>query len=107
MFSDSRNVAVLAAAGARKTDQIIETALASEGRVLITTFTNENCNQIRRRIQQRVGIVPPNITLMGWFSFLIAHGAKPYQASLTKEPFVATGLNFDGTPPDFTKKEDA
>lgn len=103
MFADSPNVAVVAAAGSRKTEQIIQAALEAEGRVLITTYTNENRDQIIRRIEDRVGVVPPNILIMGWFAFLISHGAKPFQVSLLGEPFQIDGLNFDGEPPRYVK----
>jgi hypothetical protein len=42
-------------AGSRKSEEIIDLALAeTAGRVLITTYTNENRAQIERRIAQRV-----------------------------------------------------
>lgn len=107
MFADSRKVGILAAAGSRKTQQIIDTALATEGRVLIVTYTNENLNQIRRRIESTCGTVPPNIHLLGWFSFLIAHGAKPYQSAVLGQTHVLSGLNFDGDHLKFTKKDAA
>lgn len=103
----SNSIAILAAAGSRKTEHIVESALATDGRVLIATYTNENRCQIVRRIEQKVGAMPPNITVMGWFSFLIAQCAKPYQRALTKEPLLIRGLNFKGQRNRFTKKEEA
>ena len=77
------NLAILAAAGSRKTEYIVDSALAiTDGRVLITTYTNENQNQIIRRIEQKAGACPPHIQVMGWFSFLIAQCAKPYRLPL-------------------------
>jgi len=105
MFSVNNNVAILAAAGSRKTEHIIESALAvTDGRVLITTFTNENQRQIVSRIEQKVGTVPPHITVMGWFSFLISQCAKPYQRTLTGKPLLIKGLNFKGCRNRFTPK---
>ena len=70
MSSVGHKVAILAAAGSRKTEHIVDAALAvSHGRVLITTYTTENQQHIVRRIEQRVGVVPPHITVMGWFAF--------------------------------------
>lgn len=106
MFAASKNVAILAAAGSRKTQIVIDTALSYEGRVLITTYTRENCRQIVERIQEACGTVPPNIDVLGWYPFLITHGAKPYQAALLKEAFVLRGLNFDGEPVRGTAKTD-
>ena len=103
----NKNVAILAAAGSRKTEDIVNSALAvTDGRVLITTYTNENQKQIVKRIQQKVGVVPPHIMVLGWFSFLISHGAKPYQRALTDKPLLINGLNFKGRRNRFTKKSD-
>ena len=91
------NLAIIAAAGARKTQSVIEGALADPTeRVLVTTYTNENLRQITCRIQERSGIVPPNVRLTGWFSFLLSDGVRPYQASLFNEVGVVGGLNFLG-----------
>lgn len=43
---------------------------------------------------------------MGWFSFLISHGAKPYQRVLTGAPGSIQGLNFKGRRNQFAKKSD-
>ena len=90
------NQAIIAAAGARKTQHVIDAALATDGRVLVTTYTNENLNQIRARMRAAIGIIPPNIETAGWFSFLLAHGVRPYQRSILGEPGVVGGLNFVG-----------
>lgn len=91
------NTAVLAVAGARKTQQIIDAALSDESqRVLITTFTNENLRQIARRIEERVGVIPANIDLLGWYTFLIRDGIRPYQHSVLHEVGLVRGLNFLG-----------
>jgi hypothetical protein len=91
------NVAFIAAAGARKTQLLIESALADASqRVLITTYTNENLRQITRRIEQRNGIVPSNIAVVGWFSFLMNQAARPYQRAITNETNFLGSLNFIG-----------
>jgi DNA helicase II / ATP-dependent DNA helicase PcrA len=103
----NKNIAVLAAAGSRKTEQIVELALgATDGRALITTFTNENQRHIISRIEHKAGTIPSHITVMGWFSFLIAQCAKPYQRTLTNAPLLIKGLNFKGRKNRFTKKSD-
>jgi DNA helicase II / ATP-dependent DNA helicase PcrA len=107
MSSSKKNVAILAAAGSRKTEHIVEAALAvTDGHVLITTYTNENQRHIIRRIEQKAGIVPSHITVMGWFSFLIAQCAKPYQMALTNEALLIKGLNFEGRRRRGTMKSD-
>jgi len=103
----SQNIAILAAAGSRKTECLVEKALAvSDGNVLITTYTHENRRHIVRRIQQKVGVVPKHITIMGWFSFLIGQCIKPYQRALTGQPFMVGGLNFKGQRCRYTRKTD-
>ena len=97
MFLKADNTVILAAAGSRKTESIVEAALAvTSGRVLITTFTSENQRQIVNRIEQKVGALPPHISVCGWFSLLIQQCSKPYQRALTTEPLVISGLNFKG-----------
>ena len=99
------STAILAAAGSRKTEHIVESALAvNDGRVLITTYTNENQRHIVRRIEQKVGVMPRHITVMGWFTFLITQCAKPYQRTLTGRPLLISGLNFKGRRNKFAKK---
>lgn len=102
------DTAILAAAGSRKTEHIIDSALAidSSQRVLITTYTNQNQHQILSRIVQKAGIVPANITVLGWFTFLISQCAKPYQRALTGHPLVINGLNFKGQRSRYIKKTD-
>lgn len=53
------------------------------------------------------GYVPPNISVLSWFSFLISQGSKPYQRALIGEPFIISGLNFMPRPNRYVKKEDA
>jgi hypothetical protein len=107
MCLPAENIAILAAAGSRKTEHIVDSALAVKcGRVLIVTYTYENQHQIIARIEQKVGVVPPNIIVMGWFSFLIQHCAKPYQRALTGKPLTISGLNFKGRRHQFTANSD-
>lgn len=91
------NRAIFAVAGGRKTEQIVESAIAeAPNRVLILTYTNENQRHITQRIQQKYGSVPTHVEVMGWLSFLISQCIKPYQRALTNEPLFLRGLNFDG-----------
>ena len=107
MSPHRHNTAILAAAGSRKTECVVEAALAvADGRVLITTYTEENQRHIMRRIEQKVGIVPKHITVMGWFRFLITQCVKPYQRALTAQPFMVAGLNFKGRRNRSAKKTD-
>lgn len=91
------NHAVIAAAGSRKTQYVIDCALGNSAeRVLVTTYTTENLNQLTERIMQREHLIPPHITLMGWFSFLLNECARPYQGSVLGDVGIMRGLNFVG-----------
>lgn len=95
----SRNTAIIAAAGSRKTQFIVEQALAADPtrRVLVTTYTNENLRQFASRIATAgSGVVPSNVAIMSWFSFLMNECARPYQRSLIDEPNLIRSLNFKG-----------
>jgi len=97
MPSKSKNVAIIAVAGARKTQTVIDGALDQrEKRTLITTYTNENLRQIAARIQAREGVVPFHLTLRGWFSFLLGEAIRPYQSFSLGKASLVRGLNFEG-----------
>ncbi|MEV7990329.1 UvrD-helicase domain-containing protein [Micromonospora sp. NPDC085948] len=99
------NRAVIAAAGSRKTQLLIDAALADPTRrVLITTYTQENLAQITRRILQVTGVMPSHVTVMGWFSFLISQTAKPFQHHLVGQIDYIRSLNFVGSRPRFTRQ---
>lgn len=104
----SSNLAILAAAGSCKTQYIIDEALRDPARqILITTYTNENLAQIRRRLGEAagIGLVPDNISTMSWYTFLISQCAKPYQRSLLEQPNVIRSLNFHGERKQYVKRE--
>lgn len=82
-----RNKIIIAAAGSGKTTYLIEEALKIKGdRVLITTYTESNEAEIRQKFFDLIGHVPVNVVIMTWFSFLIAHGVKPFQGGLFEFP---------------------
>jgi DNA helicase II / ATP-dependent DNA helicase PcrA len=95
------NRAVIAAAGSRKTQFVIDATLAAPARrrVLITTYTRYNCDQISRRLQAAKGCIPPNVSVMPWFTFLMNQAARPYQSALTGRIDYAKSLNFEGKHP--------
>ena len=84
----SQNKLMIAAAGSGKTTYLVTKALEVSGEnVLITTYTEENEREIRRKIIDKNGNIPPNITVQTWFSFLLQHGVKPYQGSMNSNLF--------------------
>lgn len=103
----SRNVVIIAGAGSRKTQDLIDTGLqaADEGaRSLLAAYTTENQRQVANRIAAAKGVIPPLITVAGWLKFLINEGAKPFQRAIIGRPFVIKGLNFEGEPRRGTSK---
>ncbi len=77
------NELIIASAGSGKTTTLVEKAIekANAGEtVLITTFTEACEEEINNKlVEESNGYIHDNITIQTWFSFLIKHGAKPYQ----------------------------
>lgn len=88
------NELIIASAGSGKTTKLVDMALekANAGEsILITTFTEACEQEIRDKlIEETNGYIPALITIQTWFSFLIRHGAKPYQDCVTNKDI--TGL---------------
>ena len=80
------NKLIIAAAGSGKTTYLVSEALRIiDKKVLITTFTEANENEIRKKFFEIKGYIPNNVTIQTWFSFLIQHGVKPYQSVIYDE----------------------
>lgn len=100
-----KNLAVIAAAGSRKTQHIIDCVIADPSqRVLVTTYTTENMHQLVQRLSEGTGVLPRNVTVMGWFTFLLNECARPYQSFVLGEAGVIGGLNFMGQHSRYTPK---
>jgi DNA helicase-2/ATP-dependent DNA helicase PcrA len=79
----NNNKLIIAAAGSGKTTYLINKAInIQDGKVLITTYTQANEAEIRKKIIEEKNHIPENIDIKTWFSFLLKHGAKPYQSYL-------------------------
>ena len=75
------NKLIIAAAGSGKTTLLIKSALKiTNEKVIITTFTEANEEEIKKKFYEINGCIPSNIVIQTWFSFLIQHGVKPYQS---------------------------
>lgn len=82
----SNNELILAVAGSGKTTHLVDEAIKQKGhRMLITTYTEANEAEIRKKIFGKIGYIPENITIQTWFSFLLEHGVRPYQGHLYEE----------------------
>jgi DNA helicase-2/ATP-dependent DNA helicase PcrA len=81
----NKNKVIVACAGSGKTTGIVEKALKlGKQRVLITTYTNENLDQIKAFFIEKTGCIPANVTVQSWFSFLLQEGVRPYQNQMTE-----------------------
>ena len=80
------NRLILSCAGSGKTSYIVESVLAlpKNEKALITTFTDSNCLEIRKKFVLRNKCIPSGVDIIPWFSFLIRDIIKPYQTDLIK-----------------------
>jgi DNA helicase-2/ATP-dependent DNA helicase PcrA len=92
------NHLTLAVAGSRKTQGIVErcASLPRERSVLVLTYTQANQEELVARLKQCAGD-HHHIEVMGWFTFLLRHFARPFL------PFKfagrrVLGFNFEGRP---------
>lgn len=92
------NQLMLAVAGSRKTQSIVErcASLPRDRRVLVLTYTQANQEELLSRLMRYAGD-HHHIEVMGWFTFLLRHFAKPFL------PFKfagrrVLGFNYEGRP---------
>jgi superfamily I DNA/RNA helicase len=84
----NNNELYIACAGAGKTRLLVDKAKSiHEGNVLITTYTQANKDSIEKKFIDRHGSIPSNVTIQTLFSFLLEHGARPYQAHVNPDLF--------------------
>lgn len=87
----NQNKLIVAAAGAGKTTFLVNEALKIKNeRVLITTYTQANEAEIKKKIVEVNQCIPPNVIVQTWFSFLLQHGVRPFQGGLFEKEI--TGL---------------
>lgn len=85
---------IIAGAGTGKTTYLVKEALKlNPSSVLITTFTDANEANIKDMFIHLNGCIPPNVTILTWFSFLIAHGINPYKSYLTEKTIRGITMN--------------
>lgn len=76
----SSNKIIIAAAGSGKTSKIVDDALGNlDKRSLLVTYTNNNTNEIRNKIECKCRVIPKNLTVKPWFTFLLDDFVRPYQ----------------------------
>jgi DNA helicase-2/ATP-dependent DNA helicase PcrA len=79
------NKLIIAAAGSGKTTYLINEAMKyKDERILITTYTEANEEEIKKKFIERYKSIPSFVKIQTWFSFLIQHGVKPYQGTFNE-----------------------
>lgn len=97
------NHLTLAVAGSGKTQGIVEYCklLPTEQRALVLTYTQANQAELRSRLSAQVGD-HLGIEVMGWYTFLLRHFARPFFPFKFPRSRVQ-GFNFDGRPHRYAK----
>lgn len=102
----STHKVIIAAAGSGKTTHIIREALENpDAKILITTYTIENTEEIKSKFRELNGYVPSNITILPWCSFVLQHLIRPYQKVLYNKRITYLHLAKGQSAP-FTKETD-
>lgn len=96
------NKIYVAAAGAGKTEHIVRSALGIYDPVLITTYTDENVEEIKERFYKLNGRVPNNIVILPWYSFVLKYFIQPFQNIFYPDKIKGI-LLIPGTSAPFTK----
>ena len=82
------NKLIIAAAGSGKTTYLLNEAMKfKDEKVLITTYTEANEEEINKKFVKRYKSIPSFVKVQTWFSFLIQHGVKPYQGTFNEMLF--------------------
>ena len=95
---------IIAAAGAGKTQHIVEKAYGSKEPVLLTTYTEENTLEISSRFFKLYGQIPKNVVILPWYTFLLRFLIKPYQNIFCPQNITGT-LQVNGVSAKGTKKD--
>lgn len=102
----SANRIIVASAGSGKTTRIVRDAAEAKGeRSALITYTNNSTAELRDKARDLFGMVPPNLTVNTWYSFLLHHFVRPYQTILY-EPRISDVAMTDGRSVKFAPAND-
>ncbi len=75
------NLALIAAAGSGKTTYIVdEVTNNTSDKILLVTYTIANTRKFKKDIEDKIGIIPSNVEIMTWHSFLLHHCIRPFRS---------------------------
>lgn len=67
-------------AGSGKTTRLVKYALKFKNKkIIITTYTNKNLEEIKKKFYEINGFIPSNINITTWYTFLLDECCRPYQ----------------------------
>ena len=94
MLTNKNDKLYIACAGAGKTTCIVKEALKiKDKKILITTFTNENEENIKKKFYKiNNGCIPENIKIQSWYEFLLRECFKPYLKTFFNEDIKINGF---------------
>ena len=93
------NRVIIASAGAGKTTEIINQALALRPkRTAIVTFTLNNIEEIKDKLFKINGCIPPEVQIYPWFTFMLYEMVRPYQGIVHQTRIASVNL-INGTSP--------
>ncbi len=80
------NILIHSTAGSGKTTCLVKVALNNtDKKILITTYTRNNTQEIRNKFVELNGYVPKNVEITTWETFLLKNCIRPYQNLMSFE----------------------
>lgn len=74
------NILIHSTAGSGKTTCLVKVALNNtDKKILITTYTRNNTQEIKNKFIELNGFIPKNIEIVTWETFLLKNCIRPYQ----------------------------
>ncbi len=99
------NKIIIASAGSGKTTSIVDSILSNNGeKSLITTYTINNTNEIKKKFFEKVGVIPHGVAIIPWFSFLLKNFIRPYQSYIYDKSRISNVMMVRGRSGKFTSK---
>lgn len=76
------NVVQLSSAGSGKTTEMINEILADAiSKIIIVTYTRENCATIESEIRKKNAFVPKNVKVLSWANFIMRDCVRPFHSN--------------------------
>ncbi|MDD3862269.1 MAG: UvrD-helicase domain-containing protein [Clostridia bacterium] len=77
-----KNIVQFSSAGSGKTTEIVDEVLEDkQSKILILTYTKENCYTIEKKLKEENGFVPNNVKLISWANFIMCDCVRPFHSN--------------------------